>query len=71
MSEASDYRYVRSVDGTSIAYHVSGEGSIDFVFIGGQAVDLWDDPGFGRFARHLGVQLRPHLLDAWERLGRL
>jgi class 3 adenylate cyclase len=54
MSEASEFRYVRSADGTSIAYHVSGEGSIDLVYVGGQAIDLWDDPGFQRLARRLG-----------------
>ena len=54
MSEASEFRYVRSADSTSIAYHVSGEGSIDLVYVGGQAIDLWDDPGFRRLARRLG-----------------
>ena len=54
MNEAPDYRYVRSTDGTSIAYQVMGRGSIDLVYIGGEAIDLWDDPGFLRFTRRLG-----------------
>jgi class 3 adenylate cyclase len=49
--------FARSADGTGLAYQVSGEGPLDLVFLGGEAMPidlLWDDPVFLRFDRRLG-----------------
>jgi class 3 adenylate cyclase len=54
MNDVPEYRYVRSSDGTSIAYQVMGRGSTDLVYMGGEAIDLWEDAGFLRFTRRLG-----------------
>jgi class 3 adenylate cyclase len=49
--------YARSADGSSLAYQVSGEGPLDLVFFGGEAMPvdlLWDDPVFLRLNKRLG-----------------
>ena len=61
MSEVPESRYVRSADGTKIAYQVSGEGPRDLVILGGGAIPfdlLWDDPGFIRLSRRLSTFCR-------------
>jgi class 3 adenylate cyclase len=50
-------RYAKAPDGVSLAYHVTGEGPPDILFIprGAIPIDLmWDEPGFVRFAKRLG-----------------
>jgi class 3 adenylate cyclase/pimeloyl-ACP methyl ester carboxylesterase len=50
-------RYAKAPDGVSIAYQVSGDGSLDLVFLPALTfpIDLlWDDAGFARFAKRLG-----------------
>jgi class 3 adenylate cyclase/pimeloyl-ACP methyl ester carboxylesterase len=56
MAEVSPVHYVRSADGTNIAYQVSGNGRSDLVFMIGAAlpIDLiWDDPGPIRVRKRL------------------
>jgi len=50
-----DTRYVRSTDGSQLAYQVTGDGPLDVVYLPGQAVPIdlmWDDPG------HLQIRKR-------------
>ena len=57
-------RFARAPDGVSIAYLVSGDGPLDLLFPSGFPLDLyWDEPGFVRFARHLGRFCRVVMSD--------
>jgi class 3 adenylate cyclase len=50
-------RHAKAADGVSIAYQVTGNGSLDLVFPPASSfpVDLfWDEPGFVRVAKRLG-----------------
>jgi class 3 adenylate cyclase/pimeloyl-ACP methyl ester carboxylesterase len=50
--------YTRSADGTSLAYHVSGDGPIPLVFLSGGSIPIdliSEDPGFLRFSKRLGA----------------
>ncbi len=50
-------RYASTPDGVSIAYQVTGTGTLDFVVSSALSfpIDLlWEDPGFVRFAKRLG-----------------
>jgi class 3 adenylate cyclase len=61
MSEVPESHYVRSADGTKIAYQVTGEGPRDLVILGGGPIPLdllWDDPGFIRLSRRLSTFCR-------------
>ncbi len=58
--------YTQSADGTNLAYQVSGDGSLDLVFVGagGIPIDLLsEDPGFVRFRRRLGTFSRTVWFD--------
>jgi class 3 adenylate cyclase len=57
MTAAPGTHYTRSVDGTNLAYQVSGEGPIDLVWMHGTAVPIdlmWDNPGFSRMGQRVG-----------------
>ncbi len=57
MDERPIAKYVKTPDGVSIAYQVTGDGPIDLVFPPGLAIPidlLWEDPSFVRFAKRLG-----------------
>jgi class 3 adenylate cyclase len=57
VTDVPETRFTRSADGTSLAYQVSGEGPLDVVFFGGEAMPvdlLWDDPVFLRLSKRLG-----------------
>jgi class 3 adenylate cyclase len=57
VTDVPETRYVRSSDGTNLAYQVSGEGPVDLVVMGAGPfpIDLlWDDPGFVRVSERLG-----------------
>jgi class 3 adenylate cyclase/pimeloyl-ACP methyl ester carboxylesterase len=56
MTDAPETRYVRSSDGTNLAYQVTGDGALDLVFLpSGIPTDLLsDDPGFIRVRKRLG-----------------
>jgi class 3 adenylate cyclase len=50
-------RYAKAPDGVSIAYQVTGAGSLDLVFPPAMTAPIdmfWDEPGFVRLARRLG-----------------
>jgi class 3 adenylate cyclase len=50
-------RYVKTPDGVSIAYQVSGDGPLDLVFPGSLTIPIdlcWEEPSFVRFAKRLG-----------------
>jgi hypothetical protein len=58
VSDVPETHYTRSADGISLAYHVSGNGPLDVVFMPGSDVPidlLWDDPGFIRVRNRLGT----------------
>ena len=48
MTAAPETHYTRSADGTNLAYHVSGDGPLDLVFVHTTPpIDLLsEDPGF-------------------------
>ncbi|HSS10913.1 MAG TPA: hypothetical protein VLL25_13575 [Acidimicrobiales bacterium] len=56
MTATPETRYTRSVDGTNLAYQISGHGPVQLVFLNHpHPIDLLaDDPGFGRIRRRLG-----------------
>jgi class 3 adenylate cyclase len=57
VTDAPGTHYARSADGINLAYHVSGGGPVDLVFVPNHAIpfDLaWDEPGFVHFAGRLG-----------------
>ena len=56
MTDAPETHYVRSADGTNLAYEVSGDGPLDLVFLYGPSpIDLLaEDPGFVRVRKRLG-----------------
>jgi hypothetical protein len=61
VTTAPETHYARSVDGTNLAYQVSGDGPLDLVFVHGFAIPidlLPEDPGFVRLRRAAG-DLRP------------
>ena len=56
MSELPPTRYTRTVEGTYLAYQVSGEGPLDVVLpiTGSAGVELiWDEPSFNEFTSRL------------------
>jgi class 3 adenylate cyclase/pimeloyl-ACP methyl ester carboxylesterase len=55
VTDAPETHYVRSADGTNLAYEVSGDGPLDLVFLYGPGpIDLLaEDPGFVRVRRRL------------------
>jgi class 3 adenylate cyclase len=57
MTEAPETHYTRSADGTNLAYQMSGDGTLDLVFLHtALPVDLLsEDPGFVRLRRRLGT----------------
>jgi pimeloyl-ACP methyl ester carboxylesterase len=66
VTDTPEIRYTRSVDGTNLAYQVSGEGPIELVFFSlGYPMDLLlEDPGFIRVRRRLGTFSRTLWFDA-------
>ena len=49
-------RYIRSADGTNLAYQVSGGGPLDLVFLPGNGIPLdplSEEPGFIRLRKRL------------------
>ena len=67
MDERPVTRYVKAPDGVSIAYQVTGDGPLDLVVPATLTVPvdfLWDEPGFVRFAKHLGRFSRTVWCDA-------
>jgi class 3 adenylate cyclase len=61
VTDAPETRYVRSADGTNLAYQVSGDGPIDLVFDNGSGVPtdlLSEDPGFVRLRKGLDTFCR-------------
>ncbi|HLX88768.1 MAG TPA: adenylate/guanylate cyclase domain-containing protein [Acidimicrobiales bacterium] len=67
MSERPVVMYARAPDGVNLAYHVTGEGSTDLLFMPSLAIPidlLWDEPGFVRFAKRLGRFSRTIWCDA-------
>jgi hypothetical protein len=67
VNEVPETHYTRSADGTSLAYHVSGDGPLDLAFAPGSPVAtdlLSDDPGFIRVSKRLGTFTRTVWLDA-------
>jgi len=57
MDERPVVRYARASDGVNVAYHVTGEGPLDLLFMPSLAIPidlLWDEPGFVRCAKRLG-----------------
>jgi pimeloyl-ACP methyl ester carboxylesterase len=71
-------RYAQSPDGTSIAFQVHGEGSLDLVFVPGfvSHVELiWEEPAIARFLQRLASFSRLVVFDKRgqglsDRLGR-
>jgi class 3 adenylate cyclase len=65
MTDAPQTRYARSVDGTPLAYQLSGQGPLDVVFCHwAPPIDLLsDDPGFVRVRRRLGTFARTLWFD--------
>ena len=59
-------QYTRSADGTNLAYQVSGNGSLDLVFLHvAYPIDLLsEDPGFDRLRRRLATFSRSVWFDA-------
>jgi pimeloyl-ACP methyl ester carboxylesterase len=56
VNERPETKYASAPDGVSIAYQVTGQGSLDLLFFQAPAIPLdllWDDPGFVHFARRL------------------
>jgi class 3 adenylate cyclase/pimeloyl-ACP methyl ester carboxylesterase len=61
MTDAPPTLYAQSVDGTRLAYQVTGEGPIDVLFMPGLSVPIdlmWDDPGLIRIRKRLGTFAR-------------
>src|ERR671935_1189093 len=61
-----DTRYAKAPDGTSIAYQVIGEGSVDLVYASGifSNVDLmWDQPAWAHFLGRLASFSRLIVFD--------
>jgi pimeloyl-ACP methyl ester carboxylesterase len=60
VNEVPETRFVRSADRTLLAYQVTGEGPVDFLWGGGGfTVDLmWDDPEVTRVSRRLSTFCR-------------
>jgi class 3 adenylate cyclase len=58
VTDVPEVHYVRSADGINLAYHVTGEGPLDLVVLGGGSaipLDLmWDDAEFIRITKRLG-----------------
>ena len=58
--------YAEAPDGVSIAYQVSGDGTLDLLFRPGMGIPIdlfWDEPGFVRFAKRLGGFSRVVMAD--------
>jgi class 3 adenylate cyclase len=56
VNDRPETMYASAADGVSIAYQVTGQGSLELLFFQPPAIPLdllWDDPGFVRFARRL------------------
>jgi class 3 adenylate cyclase len=54
-------RYVKTSDGASLAYQVSGSGRTDLLYIPGWHSHLevyWEQPSYARWMRHLGESFR-------------
>jgi class 3 adenylate cyclase len=67
MTTAPETRYIRSADGTNLAYQVSGDGPLDLVFLVGGPfpIDLLsEDPGFIRVRKRLCAFSRTVWSDA-------
>jgi hypothetical protein len=67
VSTAPETHYIRSADGTNLAYQVSGDGPHGMVFLHGFAVPidlLSEDPGFIRLRRRLASFSRTVWFDA-------
>jgi class 3 adenylate cyclase len=79
MTGLPETRYVRSADGTKIAYQVTGDGPIDLLVLAGVGTPLdlmWDEPSLARISKRLGsfsrtIWLEPRGMGASEgvRLG--
>jgi pimeloyl-ACP methyl ester carboxylesterase len=65
MTDTPETHYTRSVDGTNLAYQVSGEGPLGMVFFQWAVpIDLQsEDPGFLRFRRRLATFSRTVWFD--------
>jgi class 3 adenylate cyclase/pimeloyl-ACP methyl ester carboxylesterase len=65
VTEAPETRYIRSADGTNLAYQVSGDGPLDVVFFQcASPIDLLsEDPGFVRVRRRLDTFSRTLWFD--------
>jgi class 3 adenylate cyclase len=66
VADVPETRYVRSADGTNLAYQVSGDGPVQLMFLPGRAIPidlLSDDPGFVRVRRRLGTFSRTLWFD--------
>src|SRR6478735_3079291 len=58
--------YAEAPDGVSIAYQVSGDGTLDLLFRPGMGIPIdlfWDEPRFVRFAKRLGGFSRVVMAD--------
>lgn len=58
MTDAPETHYVRSADGTKLAYQIAGKGPLDLIISHGLALPvdlLWDDPDLVRISRRLGA----------------
>jgi len=67
VTDAPETHYARSVDGTNLAYQVSGDGLLEVVFdtASGIPIDLLsEDPGFLRVRRRLESFSRTLCFDA-------
>jgi class 3 adenylate cyclase len=66
MTDFPETHYTRSADGTNLAYQVTGDGSLDLVFlhVGHPIEFLSDDPGFIRVRKRLGSFSRTVWFDA-------
>src|SRR5262245_44118952 len=85
MSDATATQYVRSADGTNLAYRVTGDGPLDLMFLTATnfPIDLmWDEPAVVRIGRRLGAFARTIWFDprgggasegtvAWEDAGEI
>jgi class 3 adenylate cyclase len=67
VNERPVVRYAKAPDGVNLAYHVTGEGPLDLLFMARLSIPvdlLWDEPGFVRFAKRLGSFTRTMWWDA-------
>ena len=58
MTDVPETHYTRSADGTALAYHVSGNGQYQLVFLSGGSIPidlLREEPGFVRLSKRLGA----------------